>query len=532
MHPLGTRVKVCGLQLEKFRALNGEVGVVVPKPPESHIKDDDRAEDREWVRLEVGLFPFKRANLEEVGEGAAGGSKPGPAAPPKQLDTTEFFRVREEDLPKVERLSHDRERHETALQLQKRSRDELTEQVYRWKEHVLRQRALFHERQAELTESKAYAERECSRYREAIDSEVAHLVERAVDSRNRYERLAHDLPQVPHKAAVLRRDAAFRAFVAKRIVGREQWRALSWQQRLAILKRVSKENPSLALGPGRDLDDASSNGSNPDSRLPATAANLPSRQAVGRPDSDPNATRQRVEHSGTVTLSVDPDLGGVRYRVRCLPMEHAVRLVRELGGDVAGEDPPADVAFSAPSGGGGKSAAHRHDYQHFLRLHPTGSCFRMGEAAVHRFVCSCLPAGLPAEVFVPSDAAWKACLTGDGLRSLVADEHARCLVRASALSVHSGAFPGVSGLYSLRQQSHLGCPIWTTVGGYALFTDPHGRWKVGALREMDEGLGVVKSEHPHRGILPHRLRSWLQIGTAELGEPDWVRARDTSIVQC
>eukprot|EP01065_Artemidia_motanka_P048520 TRINITY_DN782_c0_g1_i1.p1 TRINITY_DN782_c0_g1~~TRINITY_DN782_c0_g1_i1.p1 ORF type:complete len:614 (+),score=157.83 TRINITY_DN782_c0_g1_i1:55-1896(+) len=114
------------------------------------------------------------------------------------------------------------------------------------------------------------------------------------------------------------------------------------------------------------------------------------------------------------------------------------------------------------------------------------------------------------------------------------------LQKELALQLHSGGHPGApselfvttsdpaeaSGRYVLVEDRVCrNEPMWAREGEHAqgawrLFSDPHARWKIGIVNEIEQGLGYVKTENPHNGVLPHKLKNWMRVGND--GEADWV----------
>ena len=83
--------------------------------------------------------------------------------------------------------------------------------------------------------------------------------------------------------------------------------------------------------------------------------------------------------------------------------------------------------------------------------------------------------------------------------------------------------PGLTGHYQLRTEAHAGYPAYLNpVNSYAIFTDPHGRWKIGAVEDMAEGLGLVKSKYPHAGLQPQHAPAWCRLGVSEGEEGRWI----------
>eukprot|EP01062_Namystynia_karyoxenos_P002136 TRINITY_DN1073_c0_g1_i1.p1 TRINITY_DN1073_c0_g1~~TRINITY_DN1073_c0_g1_i1.p1 ORF type:complete len:629 (+),score=193.19 TRINITY_DN1073_c0_g1_i1:70-1956(+) len=83
-----------------------------------------------------------------------------------------------------------------------------------------------------------------------------------------------------------------------------------------------------------------------------------------------------------------------------------------------------------------------------------------------------------------------------------------------------------SGHYTLVDGLRCrGEPMWRRVGeaeqgAWRLFSDPHKRWKLGNVDEIEHGFGYVKAQEPHGELLPHQQTKWLRVG--ESSEPDWV----------
>eukprot|EP01063_Lacrimia_lanifica_P025142 TRINITY_DN32917_c0_g1_i1.p1 TRINITY_DN32917_c0_g1~~TRINITY_DN32917_c0_g1_i1.p1 ORF type:complete len:411 (+),score=111.24 TRINITY_DN32917_c0_g1_i1:90-1322(+) len=91
---------------------------------------------------------------------------------------------------------------------------------------------------------------------------------------------------------------------------------------------------------------------------------------------------------------------------------------------------------------------------------------------------------------------------------------ASCL---AAVAVVSERFPFLTGHYHPTPEGGVYVHAAT---GYSLFTDPHGRWKIGAAQELSRGYGLVKSADPHHGAPPYAVRAWLRVGAGD--EPPWV----------
>ena len=103
--------------------------------------------------------------------------------------------------------------------------------------------------------------------------------------------------------------------------------------------------------------------------------------------------------------------------------------------------------------------------------------------------------------------------------------------RAAYVTVHIlvPAEPALSGHYVEQTADAEGNPTFLNrSNGYILYTDVHGRWKVGAVAEAAQSLGLVKSKYPHAGLPPWSVPSWTRL-SGEVQRLQWEEDHDISI---
>ena len=469
---LGDEIRIEGLTHKKYAHLNGSIGRVV--------KNDQRNEGRVVVKIAEGEISFKRENLIRTKKQSPLTARRPPAenksafasSSPGAEVKSEFKSIPGGSVTfgpstpsNLVFLMQERESHEQEVTRKKNEVEELTKAVTQWKGHILKTQAQV-----------------CILFYYLLSSNTIHVIQ-SIQVNEQQQKLDEYRQMAEQQAAVY----------TESINSQIQSRAKESEEVNAAQLKLSKEIPEL-----------------------------PYRSKVMSYDIEiRNAAAKSVGNNTWLASSWKRRLELLREY--CSPPE--IETDPSCQVTVLGSGEPFKISF--------RKDDDIEDFVHQLRVdlqHVAGA----GEPPLV-FVCTPFDGDLPVnenyfEYFTKrfSDKTKKPSTSVLARRPLDGGwEHSSTnnffTWKASQVRnyvVHSPTIPFLSGEYTDTNQTHNGMPVFISSVGYALFSDPHSRWKIGATDYIDQGLGLLKSEWPHGGKMPHQVVTW-QILTPDTEM--WVR---------